>query len=124
MRTNISTSATLPLHHISYLVLYRVFVGSPLIQKTILNMNLPTRLVGLQRPHGVYELNSALFLLYCLFSGSFYNPLNLFDIHTDNFLDGHIELTNKVPSTFSRLRVSLQWKPVHFSLCQYILVYS
>jgi hypothetical protein len=40
------------------------------------------------------------------------------------FLDGHIESTNKVPSTFSRLRVSLQWKPVHFSLCQYILVHS
>ena len=31
------------------------------------------------------------------------------------FLDGHVELTNKVPSTFSRLRLSLQWKPVHFS---------
>jgi hypothetical protein len=29
-------------------------------------------------PHGVYELNSTLFLLYCLFNGSFYNPLNLF----------------------------------------------
>ena len=32
-------------------------------------------------PHGVYELNSTLLLLYCLFSDSFYNPLNLFDIH-------------------------------------------
>ncbi len=29
-------------------------------------------------PHGVYELISTLFLLYC---GSYYNALNLFDIH-------------------------------------------
>jgi hypothetical protein len=34
------------------------------------------------------------------------------------FLDGHIELTNKVLSSFSGLRVSLKWKPVHFSLSQ------
>jgi hypothetical protein len=30
-------------------VLYRAFVAFPLIQKTILNMDLPTRLVGLQQ---------------------------------------------------------------------------
>ena len=29
------------------------------------------------------------------------------------FLDGHIDLTNKVPSTFSGVRVSLQWKPAY-----------
>jgi hypothetical protein len=43
-------------------------------------MDLPTRLVGLQHPHRVYELNSTLFLLYCLFSGSFYNPRYPFDV--------------------------------------------
>jgi hypothetical protein len=44
----LTPSLSTPLHYISYLVLYRAFVAFPLIQKTILNMDLPTRLVGLQ----------------------------------------------------------------------------
>ena len=47
--TSYFNTATLPLHYISYVVLYRAFVAFPLIQKTILNMDLPTRLVGLQQ---------------------------------------------------------------------------
>ena len=44
------------------------------------NRRAPIR-VEMCPPYGVYELNSTLFLLYCLFSGFFYSPLNLFDIH-------------------------------------------
>jgi hypothetical protein len=43
------TAATLTLHYISYLGLYRDYVAFPLIQKPILNMDLPTRQVGLQQ---------------------------------------------------------------------------
>jgi hypothetical protein len=43
-----NTAATIPLHYISYLVLYRAFVAFPLIQETILNMDTTQRRVGLQ----------------------------------------------------------------------------
>ena len=49
MRTNISTSATLPLHYMTYLVLYRAFVAFPLIQKTVLKLDIIQKLVGLQQ---------------------------------------------------------------------------
>ena len=74
MRTNISTSATLPLHYISYLVLYRAFVAFPLIQKIILNQDTTQKLIVFQQDFNSNDI------FFVKIPKTFYFSINTFSI--------------------------------------------